>query len=100
MISISTKQRLQEILTRLSRGELVSFNERVELRDFADRDPMVARWLNRAKRLQNNEKPKDSIDNLLNDLDIGLCEPDDSFNNDEDDLWDWFKGAPSWLGRS
>ena len=100
MLSTSTRLRLQDILKRLARGEEVSLPERVYVHKFADRDQTVSSWLNKARRLQQKDQPQDSVDHLLDDL--GLCSPDpeSSFRPGEDDLGDWFRGAPSWLGRS
>ena len=99
MLSTTTRLKIQEILDRLAKGAEVSFEERVYLRKFADRDQSVSSWLNRAKRVQQNSVALDSLESLLNDLDIASNEPDSNFKP-EDDLGDWFSGAPSWLGRS
>tara|TARA_Y100001968_G_C18960252_1_gene527347 strand:+ start:226 stop:525 length:300 start_codon:yes stop_codon:yes gene_type:complete len=99
MLSTSTRLRIQEILGRLAKGENVSFQERVYLNKFADRDQSVYSWLNKAKRVQRSTTSLDSIDNLLTDLSIGCTDPDGFYNKD-DDLGEWFKGAPSWIGRS
>ena len=99
MLSTSTRLKIQEILERLSKGESVSFNERVYLNKFADRDQSVYAGLNKAKRVQRSSTSLDSIDTLLTDLCIGCPDPDDHYNQDKD-LGDWFKGAPSWIGRS
>jgi hypothetical protein len=40
------------------------------------------------------------IDRLLADLDLGPAEPDEGFDPGDDDLGDWFRGAPGWLRRS
>ena len=99
MLSTSTKLKIQEILERLEKAENVTFEERVFIREFADRDQSVSSWLKRAKRVQQNRKSNDGIENLLNELDLGIGDPDNNFNP-EDDLGDWFSGAPSWLSRS
>ncbi|WP_241466565.1 MULTISPECIES: hypothetical protein [unclassified Prochlorococcus] len=44
-------------------------------------------------------QPRDGIDQLLDGLELGSSEPDDYCSEDED-LGEWFGGAPSWLGRS
>ncbi len=100
MLSTATRLRLKDILERISRNEEVTLNERVFLHKFADRDQTVSSWLNKARRLQQHQQPKDAIENLLNELNIGSPEPDSSYDPDKDDLGDWFGGAPSWLGRS
>ncbi len=100
MLSTSTRLRLQEILKRIANNEEVSLAERVYLHKFADRDQTVSVWLNKAKRIQQQSNGSDSIDNLLDELGLGSCDPQSIYNPNDDDLGDWFKGAPSWLGRS
>jgi len=99
MLSTSTRIKIQEILSRIEKAETVTFEERVYIRKYADRDQSVASSLLRAKRGQHNDNNLDGIESLLNDLNIGNVEPD-SIYKPEDDLGDWFTGAPSWLGRS
>jgi hypothetical protein len=99
MLSTSTRLRLQEILERISSGRPVSLSERVYLQKFADRDRTVASWLRRAQRRQQGP-PADGIDQLLADLDLGSPHPNDGYRPGEDDLGDWFGGAPTWLRRS
>jgi hypothetical protein len=41
------------------------------------------------------------VDQLLNGLDLGDVDPDRSLHQErDDDLGDWFRGAPDWLRRS
>ena len=100
MLSFTTKKHLKEILHRLSKGESVSFEERLHLTKSADKDPTISMWLKRAKRLQRNNTPQDSIETLLNDLDLGDSDPDNYFKKHDDDIGEWFTGAPSWITRS
>jgi hypothetical protein len=99
MLSTSTRLRLQEILQRIGTGAPVSLSERVYVQKFADRDATVASWLRRARRRQLGQ-PGDGIDRLLAALDLGPAEPDEGFRADDDDLGEWFSGAPPWLRRS
>ncbi len=102
MLSTSTRLRLLAILDRVAKGHEVSLSERVYVHKFADRDQTVSSWLKRARRMQQQQQSVDldSIDNLINDLDLGPSDPNSTFRPDEDDLGEWFGGAPSWLGRS
>ena len=56
MLSTSTRLKIQEILSRIEKAENVTFEERVYIRKFADRDQSVASCLLRAKRGQLNNK--------------------------------------------
>ena len=100
MLSTIKKKRIVEILNRLSKGENVSLKERVEIQQCADRDPTIFKWLKRARRVQSQKGSPDSIDDLLNDLDIASPEADENYKLYKDDLGEWFSGAPSWLSRS
>jgi hypothetical protein len=99
MLTTNTRLRLQEILERIASGAPVSLCERVYLQKFADRDATVASWLRRARRRQLGQA-EHPIDRLLADLDLGPSEPDEGFDPGNDDLGDWFRGAPPWLRRS
>lgn len=100
MLSTSTRLRLQAILERIACSQPVSLAERVYVQKFADRDPTVASWLRRSRRRQQGGDGADGIEQLLADLDLGSPEPDERFRPGEDDLGDWFSGAPPWLRRS
>ncbi len=100
MLSPSSRNRIKDILSRVAKGQLVSFDERLFIHKLADKDQTVNSWLKRASRIQQNHNSEDSIDKLLTGLDLGPTEPNSFYNPDQDDLGDWFTGAPSWLGRS
>lgn len=99
MLTPSTRLRLQGILRRIGNDQPVSLDERIYLQKFADRDRSVASWLRRARRQQQG-RDGDGVDRLLADLDIGEVEAAPPFRPGEDDLGDWFSGAPDWLRRS
>ena len=100
MLSTSSRLRIQNILKKLANNELVSLQERIFVNKFADHDSSVNSWLRKAKHIQKSIDLSDPIDELINDLGIGSSEPDSSFNPDQEDLGDWFSGAPSWVSRS
>ncbi len=101
MLSSSTSNQIKRILERIAAGSEISFQERALVDEFADKNQTVANWLKRARRMQmgSNLQPN-QIDHLLNDLDLGSPDPDTNFKPNDDDLGEWFCGAPSWLGRS
>ena len=100
MLSRDARLRLQEILSRIASNLPVSLSERIYLHKFADRNQTVATWLHRARREQQQLQANDSIDQLLVDLDLDSPEPDKGYCSEDEDLGDWFGGAPSWLTRS
>ncbi|GCE64421.1 hypothetical protein OMCYN_00331 [cyanobiont of Ornithocercus magnificus] len=100
MLTTSTRLRLQDILKRIASSQSVSLSERIYLQKFVDHDSTVAAWLRRARRQQQQQQHRDGVDQLLGKLDLGIADPDERFHPDDDDLGDWFRGAPSWLRRS
>ena len=84
----------------MANGRIVSLEERKYLHKYADRDQRVASWLHKARRQQlQRERSVDPLENLLDGLSLGPLDPDTSHLGD-DDLGEFFLGAPSWLGRS
>ena len=50
--------------------------------------------------LQRNKLTDNPIEELLNGLDLCSSDPHSTYNPDQDDLGEWFSGAPSWIRRS
>ena len=100
MLSTNSRLKIQNILNRLANNQEVTLQERIFINKFADRDQSVASWLRRAKKMQKSSNSKDPIEDLINDLGIGSPDPHSSFNPNQEDLGDWFSGAPSWVTRS
>ena len=100
MLTTSSRLRIQEILTRLSMGNQVTLDERIYINKYATKNQNVSIWLRKAVRIQRNHPISNPIDELLNELDLGSDEPHSSYNPDQDDLGEWFSGAPSWIRRS
>ena len=100
MLTTSSRLRIQEILTRLSKGNQVTLEERIYINKFATKNQNVSSWLRKASRIQRNQHISNPIDELLNGLDLSTGEPHSTFNPDQDDLGEWFSGAPSWIRRS
>ncbi len=100
MLSSDSRLQLERILKRIASGKEVSLGERIYVDKFADQNQTVSNWLKRARRLQQQGGSHNDIDHLLTALDIGSADPNANYNPKEDDLGDWFGGAPSWLVRS
>ncbi len=100
MLSPSSRIRIKEILSRLAHGNQVTFQERLYINQLADKDQTINSWLRRSRRIQQCEQNSDSIDMFLNDLDLYSTEPNSFYNPNQEDLGDWFTGAPSWVARS
>ena len=100
MLASSTRIRIQEILTRLSKGNEVTLDERIYINKYASRNQNVSNWLRKASHIQRNQINSDPIDEFLNELDLCSYEPHSIYKPDQDDIGEWFSGAPSWLRRS
>ena len=100
MLTTSTRIRIQEILSRISKGDEVTLEERIYINKYASKNQNVSTWLRKASRIQRNNHTSDPIDELLNGLDLCSEEPHSTYNPDQDDLGEWFSGAPSWIRRS
>ena len=100
MLSTNSRIRIQEILTRISKGNKVTLEERIYINKYANKNQNVAIWLKKASRLQRNQPILDPLSELLNGLDLNSDEPHSTYNQDVDDLGEWFSGAPSWIRRS
>ena len=100
MLTTSSRLRIKDILTRIATGKQVTLQERIYINKYASKNRNVSSWLRKAIRLQRNNPISNPIDELLNELDLSSDEPHSTFNPDQDDLGEWFSGAPSWLRRS
>tara|TARA_B100000579_G_scaffold371985_1_gene334881 strand:+ start:239 stop:541 length:303 start_codon:yes stop_codon:yes gene_type:complete len=100
MLTTSSRLRIQDILARISIGKQVTLEERIYINKYATKNHNVSSWLRKAIRLQRNNPISNPIDELLNELDLSSDEPHSTFNPDQDDLGEWFSGAPSWVRRS
>ena len=100
MLSTSSRLRIEEILTRIANGNKVTLEERIYINKYASKNQNVSSWLRKASIKQRNKDISTPIDKLLNELDLCSADPHSTFNPDQDDLGDWFSGAPSWVRRS
>ena len=100
MLTTSSRLRIQEILSRLAMGDQVTLEERIYINKYATKNQNVSTWLRKASLIQRNRHKSNPIDDLLNGLDLCPEEPRSTYNPDQDDLGEWFSGAPSWIRRS
>ncbi len=100
MLSNETRKRLERILSRLAANKPVTLQERIYLNKYADKDQTISSLISKAKRQKQNNVTEDGIDRLVNELDLGSPDPDTCFRSNENDLGEWFCGAPSWVTRS
>ena len=92
--------RIQEILTRLSKGKEVTLEERIYINKYASRNKNVSTSLQKGSHIQRKSIKSSSIEDLLNGVDLCSSEPYSTYNPDKDDLGEWFSESPSWVSRS
>tara|TARA_Y100001968_G_scaffold17619_1_gene13943 strand:+ start:5582 stop:5884 length:303 start_codon:yes stop_codon:yes gene_type:complete len=100
MLTTTSRIRIQEILGRLAKGNEVTLKERIYVNKYASRYQNVSRWLRKASNIQQNKLISNQIDDLLNGLDLCSSDPHATYNPDQDDIGEWFSGAPSWVRKS
>tara|TARA_B100001029_G_C14986527_1_gene409307 strand:- start:723 stop:1025 length:303 start_codon:yes stop_codon:yes gene_type:complete len=100
MLTTSTRIRIQEILKRVAKGSEVTLSERIYINKHASSNQNVSSWLRKASYLQRNKLNSNQADELLNGLDLCSSDPHSTYHPDQDDLGEWFSGAPTWLRRS
>ena len=100
MLTTPSRLRIQEILSRLAKGRLVTLEERIYINKYATKNQNVSTWLRKASQMRLNKHTSNPLDELLNGLDLTSDEPHSTYNPDQDDLGEWFCGAPSWIRRS
>ena len=100
MYSSINIEHIKKILIRISKGDEVSFKERIFIEQAADKDQTLRSWLTKARRMQQGNYPNNKVDKLLNALDLGSTEPVTINKPDPEELGNWFSGAPSWVARS
>jgi hypothetical protein len=101
MFSTEARLKLQGIANKIAKGEEVSLSESILIQKWADRHRSVYEMLRKAKRQAfYGEQPQSSLDQFLNDLNIGDPDPSNHRKNFDgpDDLGDFFR-APYWARR-
>jgi hypothetical protein len=94
MLSTQTRLRLEDIAARIAGGVSVTFEEMQWIQKWSERNRVAARILNQARRVSAQGKPeRGSLDELLNDLDLGDPDPSNHLVGPQDpiDLAEWFR---------
>ena len=100
MLNTSSRIRIQEILNRLAIEDQVTLEERIFINKYAKTNQNVSAWLRKATSIQRNKNISNPIDLLLHELDLYSDDPHSTYNPEQDDLGEWFSGAPEWIRRS
>ena len=102
MISTETRLRLENIASRIEKGEEVSLTEMQWSQKWADHNRTASSIISKARRVAvQGIAESDSLDELLQSLDLGSPDPSDHLVGPQspDALADFFKqkDGESWL---
>ena len=101
LLSNQKRQKIQGIVKRIAQDKSISLEERIYVEKFAQHNSTISLWLKKANSFRRHgEKNDGSVDNLLQSLGIDGFDKETHFNPNEDDISDWFSGAPDWIRRS
>ena len=101
LISNPKRIKIQGIIKRIAQDKSITLEERIYVEKFAHNNSTISLWLKKANSLRRDGIKNDNgIDNLLQSFGIDGLNKENHFNSDEDDISDWFGGAPGWLRKS
>ena len=101
LLSNQKRQKIQGIIKRIAQDKSITLEERIFVEKFAHHNSTISLWLKKANSFRRNCTKNDGgIDNLLQSFGIDGLDKENHFNPNEDDISDWFGGAPGWLRRS
>ena len=101
LLSNQKRIKIYRIIQRIAQDKSISLEERIYVEKFAQHNSTISLWLKKANSFRRNGvKNDDGIDSLLQSLGIDGLDKENHFKPNEDDISDWFGGAPDWLRRS
>ena len=101
LLSNAKRLKIQGIIKRIAHDKSITLEERIYVEKFAHHNSTISLWLKKANSFRRNGiKNDDGIDYLLQSLGIDGLNQENHFNSNEDDITDWFGGAPGWVKRS
>tara|TARA_B100000212_G_scaffold28320_1_gene18695 strand:- start:176 stop:484 length:309 start_codon:yes stop_codon:yes gene_type:complete len=100
-LSIQTREKIQDIIRRISIKEEITLQERIFVETYAKNSSTIMASLKRASSLRRhgNQNQK-SINGLIQSLALDGLELENQYNPKNDDIYEWFNGAPKWVRRS
>ena len=101
LLSNQKRLKIQGIIKRIAQDKSITLEERIYIEKFANHNSSISLWLKKANSFRRNgKKDNDGIDSLLQSFGIDGINKENHFKPNEDDISDWFGGAPGWLRRS
>ena len=100
-LSFQTIFRIQEIIERISINEEITLRERIFVEKHAKNNSSIYASLKKANSLRRHGKQNpETINGLIQSLGLDGLDSENHFNPKNDDIADWFSGAPDWVRRS
>ncbi len=101
LLSNHKRLKIQDIIKRIAKDQTISLQERIFIEKFAKHNSTISLWLKKANSFRRDgEKNDGGIDNLLQSFGLDGLDKENHFDPNEDDISNWFGGAPDWLRRS
>ena len=101
LLSNQKRLKIQGIIKRIAQDKSITLEERIYVEKFAHHNSTISFWLKKANSFRRKDiKDDGGIDKLLQSFGIDGLNRENHFKPNEDDISDWFGGAPSWLRRS
>ena len=101
LLNNQKRLRIQEIIRRISLDKEVSLKERIYVEKYAKHSSVISLWLKKANSIRRHGLLEgDGINDLLQSLGIDGLDQENHFNQNKDDISDWFGGSPDWIKRS
>ena len=101
LLSYQKRLKIQGIIKRIAYDRSITLEERIYVEKFAQHNSTISLWLKKANSFRRSGiKSDDGINRLLQSLGLDGLDKENHFNPNEDDISDWFGGAPNWLRRS
>ena len=100
-LTTQTRLRIKNIISRISKDEQISLEERIYIEKLAKHNSTIWTWLKKANSLRRHGKQNtDGINGLIQSLGLNGLEVENHFDPKSDDIADWFSGSPDWVRRS
>ena len=96
-----TRLKIKDIISRISKDEIISLEERIYVEKLAKHNSTIWTWLKKANSLRRYGKQNvDGVNGLIQSLGLDGLETENHFDPKTDDIADWFSGSPDWVRRS
>ena len=100
-LNIQTREKIQDIIRRITMNEEITLEERIFVENHAKNSSSIWAWLKMAISLRRHgDLNQEGIKGLIQSLSLDGLEIENDFNPNNDDIYEWFNGAPEWVRRS